>query len=918
MTVGQFLARFAKAKRLRDGSHMVRCPGPGHTDTTPSLHVTATPDRILLKCFGGCSTDAILSTMSLTPADLFFEKLSPNGHKPRTKRTGAARDSGSAKRILRYELRDVEGRLVAIHVRRDRRNGKEMWWESPDGSRGLAGLRTADLPLYGVHQLQGRPDELVILGEGEKSTQALLDVGYLAVGTVTGANVTPSDETLRPLVGRDVTVWPDNDDAGRAHMRRIVAAIERLGGKCRWVDWTDAPQKGDAADFIARHSGKEVLEELLSAAGSYQASQPKHDQTWKPDRPPQPSDATLPLVVVNDRRLREISADALIALEDANCPPLLFCRSAKLALVRSDEHGRPIIENMSEWQLRGRLERVANFVQQHWNDETKTTQNEPVPPPIDVVRDVQALGEWPFPPLDGVVEVPVLRPDGSILIAPGYDRNTSLVYAPAPGLAIPAIPETPTPDGMSAALALIDEMIGEFPYVDSASRANTMALLLTPVIRATVDGCVPLALVDKPSPGTGASLLASAIALVATGHSAAMMGAPKDDEEWRKAITSLLMAGATFVLVDNVQRSLESSSLARALTAQSWQDRILGRNAILTLPQRATWLATGNNLRVRNDMARRCYWIRMNAQMAQPWRRTEFRHPDLLDWVASHRGAILAALLTLARAWFTAGQPPAKVPTLGGFETWARVVGGVLAYAGIAGFLGNLEELYERVDEEGPQWSAFVAEWYRVFGEVAISVAELANALEANEAFSDSLPDTLAASRKDEKTFRRNLGQALKKHADVRYDVDGTTLRLVRAKSDTHAKVARWQVCGDRGDVRGPGNPETGKNSEPDKDENVTEENNPRDTRNPRTAPSHDTKAEAENPDHEDDRHSRILAAGHAIGWPRVDIGRGESIASGELAWRLFCGKATEAQIARAIEALSTVDTNGHGAGDAA
>ena len=58
------------------------------------------------------------------------------------------------------------------------------------------------------------------------------------------------------------------------------------------------------------------------------------------------------------------------------------------------------------------------------------------------------------------------------------------------------------------AISLIDEVIGEFPYQDTASHANAHGLLLTPIIRQSISGHVPLALLDATRPGTGKTLLA--------------------------------------------------------------------------------------------------------------------------------------------------------------------------------------------------------------------------------------------------------------------------------------------------------------------------------------------------------------------------------------------------------------------------
>lgn len=504
-------------------------------------------------------------------------------------------------------------------------------------------------------------------------------------------------------------------------------------------------------------------------------------------------DSTRRSIVVGGRHLRDVSADALRALDEENAPPVLFVRAANLVRVCRTERGAAIINLVGEGELRGLLARVADFV---------GSDGQPVPPPLTVVRDILALGEWRFPPLEAVVEAPVFRSDGSVLDVPGYDPATRLLYVPANGAEAPVVPISPMQAHIDAAMAVIEETIGEFPFIDEPSAANALALLLTLPLRPAIDGPVPLALIDKPAPGTGASLFADVVAYVTTGHRAAMAGAPKDEEEWRKMITATLMHGAAVVVIDNVDVPLASGSLSRAITAGEWRDRILGRSEMVTLPHRAAWVATGNNLRLRGDLARRSYWIRMNAQVAQPWRRTQFRHSDLLGWVAPHRGEILGALLTLGRAWFAAGQPRADVPPLGGFEAWSRVLGGVLSVAGVPGFLGNLDSLYELVDEDSPQWAAFLTEWHRTLGEEAATIADVLAAVENHQALRNAVPEELADLSGEGKKVRQRWGIALRKRADTVYGEGKDALRLQRVSGDRHAKVAHCKVCGDREDLR--------------------------------------------------------------------------------------------------------------------
>ena len=146
-------------------------------------------------------------------------------------------------------------------------------------------------------------------------------------------------------------------------------------------------------------------------------------------------------------------------------------------------------------------------------------------------------------------------------------------------------------------------------------------------------------------------------------------------------------------MFDNVDRPLEHGSLALVLTATEWAGRVLGKSETARYPNRAVWTANGVNLTLRGDIARRAYEIRIVVDDTQPWRleggEQRFRHPKLMEWAEQHRGELLGACLTLARNWYANGQPAPSTPTLGKFEDWCRVIGGILETAGIGGFLGE-------------------------------------------------------------------------------------------------------------------------------------------------------------------------------------------------------------------------------------
>jgi hypothetical protein len=172
--------------------------------------------------------------------------------------------------VARYEIRTAAGELVAIHCRRGSGPGKQLWWERPDGAHGLGGRSVAALPLYGTERLAGWPaDAPVVVVEGEKAAAALLTAGIPALGTVTGAAVTPGDAALAVLRGRAVVLWPDADADGRRHMTRIGSALAGVARRCAWFDWPGAPPKGDAADYLAQHPDAAALRAALAAAPAW-------------------------------------------------------------------------------------------------------------------------------------------------------------------------------------------------------------------------------------------------------------------------------------------------------------------------------------------------------------------------------------------------------------------------------------------------------------------------------------------------------------------------------------------------------------------------------------------------------------------------------------------------------------------------
>jgi hypothetical protein len=160
-------------------------------------------------------------------------------------------------KIQTWPLKDAGGNLVALHVRKDTEEGKTVRWKLPTGEWSLGGRSTNDLPLYGAEIVARAPVNVpVVLTEGEKAADALRRAGIMGVGTVTGAKGTPCAESLEVLRGRRVILWPDNDKDGFQHMGRVAEGLVGVAAELLWYEWSDAPEKGDAAD----HPKPEITE----------------------------------------------------------------------------------------------------------------------------------------------------------------------------------------------------------------------------------------------------------------------------------------------------------------------------------------------------------------------------------------------------------------------------------------------------------------------------------------------------------------------------------------------------------------------------------------------------------------------------------------------------------------------------------
>ena len=184
-------------------------------------------------------------------------------------------------------------------------------------------------------------------------------------------------------------------------------------------------------------------------------------------------------------------------------------------------------------------------------------------PPRQVALTILARdGEWRFPKLAGVITTPTLRPDGTILSAPGYDPQTQLLLLDPPPL--PAIPNAPTKADAAAALDLLNRLLDEFPFVDQASRSVALSGLITPVVRGAMP-VAPMHVTSAPIAGSGKSYIIDLAAAICIGQRAPVIAAGRTEEETEKRLVAALFGGQPIISIDNVNGDLGGDFLCQMI-----------------------------------------------------------------------------------------------------------------------------------------------------------------------------------------------------------------------------------------------------------------------------------------------------------------------------------------------------------------
>jgi putative DNA primase/helicase len=619
--------------------------------------------------------------------------------------------------VYRFDLAAGKKQILPLTYCQNK-NGQCAWrWQGLEAPR----------PLYNLHLLAARPNNRVMVNEGEKAADAAATLlpEYVATTSPHGCQ-SPHKADWAALSGKHVLIWPDADEPGRAYAEAVAALVFKVGAASVHIlniaVFGDVLQGWDAADALAAGWTTERVMEIVRNPTNWLTPAGCKADTSHDARP-----------VIN-----WVGGELTAAVDAAEAALLanttgaaiyqrgtLLTRIIKTAATTVNHIKRPAgalqIVPVESGFLVERFTQVARW--QKFDARTKkwVVINAPT---LVVETYLARLGNWNCPALTGVIEAPTLRPDGSILQTPGYDPKTGLFFDPGTTQFEPIL-ETPTLHDARNALAELRDLLAGFPFVADFDRAVAEVALLTALLRKSVR-TAPLFAFSAPVMASGKSLLADCVALLATGRPAAVWTYTNDPEETRKHITAALLAGDGVICIDNVSIPLESDWLCSVLTQETVDDRILGVSKTVKLSTASTWLVTGNNLEVRGDLSTRTLLCRLDAKIESPEER-EFA-VNLYEWIPAHRGQLVHAALTILRSYHVAGRPKQLVKQFGRFEEWSNWARSALVWAGEDDPCKARLHVAQS-DPARQQLRALLVAWYGVFDQRQVTTSEVIQAV---------------------------------------------------------------------------------------------------------------------------------------------------------------------------------------------
>ena len=273
------------------------------------------------------------------------------------------------------------------------------------------------------------------------------------------------------------------------------------------------------------------------------------------------------------------------------------------------------------------------------------------------------------PHVENIARCPILLPDGS-LIQNGYDQQTqTLVVAKCP-----QVPDIGLPEAVNRFSTLAEDFL--FPI--DGDKARFLASLLSPMLR--MGGILanrPIDCFEATESTSGKGYAVRLRAALYADHPKTVVQKSGGVGSFDESIGAALVAGHTFISLDNVRGHIGSQFFESALTENTVAVRLPYREEILVTASRFMISFTSNSAEFTPDLANRSNLIRIRKQ--QPgYQFRRFKEGDLIDHVTANQSLYLGCIVSIVREWLRQGKPTAKTNWNGHFRHWWRIMDWIL------------------------------------------------------------------------------------------------------------------------------------------------------------------------------------------------------------------------------------------------
>ena len=240
--------------------HIGKCPA--HEDLRQSFSIKLNGDKILVRCFAGCSTSQIVDALGIGIKDLFVNsgryqgrgrrRMSDRGSQYDTQYVYRDENGAALYRVIRYkEPKSFAQQQYAP-------TEQKPWINSMEG--------VTMVPFMLPELIKAVTDgEVIHFVEGEKDVLTLVELGLRATCIAGGSNAwKPS--YLKWFAGAKVAVLPDNDAPGYKFAHEVITGLLTVTDTVKLVP-VPGPVHSDITDYVQRGHGYDEINDLrISAA----------------------------------------------------------------------------------------------------------------------------------------------------------------------------------------------------------------------------------------------------------------------------------------------------------------------------------------------------------------------------------------------------------------------------------------------------------------------------------------------------------------------------------------------------------------------------------------------------------------------------------------------------------------------------